>query len=172
MNAKEVKTILRMPRGMRNNNPLNIRRGTSKWLGEVNCIILREWDPVERKTEIGDKVFCQFQTLEHGWRAAFLLIKKYINKYNLCTIEKIISRWAPPAENATKNYINSVSFQSCIDPDMKLQFSDMRSMLAIGAAMCMVENGCGYDPMKKDEWLKAMSGGYQIALHSEQFNKK
>lgn len=161
-----------MPRGMRNNNPLNIRRSKTKWIGEVDRITIKEYEPVERTTDICDRTFCQFQTLEHGWRAAFLLLKKYINAYGLCTIEQIINRWAPPSENATRSYINDVSFHSCIYPNEELSFSDMRAMLAIGAAMCVCENGAGYDPLKCEDWLWAMRGGYLIAMKSEQFNKR
>lgn len=172
MKTSKSNERMKTPRGIRNNNPLNIRRSKTKWLGEVDKITVKEYEPVERTTEIYDRTFCQFQTLEHGWRAAFLLLKKYINNYGLCTIEKMIQRWAPPSENATRNYINDVSFHSCIYPDTELEFSDMKSMLAIGAAMCICENGSAYDPLKVDEWLQAMRGGYQIALKSEQFKKR
>ena len=54
----------KLPRGIRNNNPLNIRRTkTSSWMG------MRE--------EQTDKSFCQFTTLRYRWRAAFMLLKLY-----------------------------------------------------------------------------------------------
>lgn len=171
MKTSAAKERMKMPRGMRNNNPLNIRRSKTKWVGEVDKITIKEYEPVERTTDICDKTFCQFQTLGHGWRAAFILLKKYINTYGLRTIEQIINRWAPPSENATRNYINDVSFYSCIQPDTELAFSDMRAMLAIGAAMCICENGAAYDPLRIEEWLQAMRGGYQTAMKSELFNK-
>ena len=76
-----------IPRGIRNNNPLNIRRtGKDQWKGLS-------------KTQ-SDRSFCQFETLEWGWRAAFyLLTRTYYHKYRLYTIRGIISRWAPLCEN-------------------------------------------------------------------------
>lgn len=157
---------------MRNNNPLNIRRGKTKWLGEVMGLKVRNNNgDVEIVTEEYDRVFCQFQTLEQGWRAAFLLLKKYINVYGCNTIEKIVKRWAPPSENATLTYINDVAFYSCILSNIELEFTDTQKMLAIGSAMCMVENGTHYDPCRNNEWLSAMRGGYDIALRNEQFRK-
>ena len=172
MKKTEVQKRMKLPRGMRNNNPLNIRRSKTKWVGEVPKLTITEYDPVERRTDIVDSVFCQFQTLEHGWRAAFLLLKKYINVYKLNTVRKIIKRWAPPSENATAQYINDVCFQACILSDTEVCFGDMDVMLRIGAAMCVVENGAMYDPTKCEDWMEALRGGYRIALHNEQFNVK
>lgn len=84
------------PRGIRNNNPLNIRRG-SKWVG--------------LKTKQSDEEFCQFTTMGYGFRAAFILLNRYYTDYNLCTLEKIIKRWAPPSENHTDAYIDTVKRQ-------------------------------------------------------------
>jgi hypothetical protein len=62
-----------LPRGIRNNNPLNIRRGKDQWQG--------------LRAQQTDAQFCQFETLEYGWRAAFyLLTRKYYHKYRLFTI--------------------------------------------------------------------------------------
>jgi hypothetical protein len=80
-------------RGFRNNNPGNIRHG-SKWKG------LKEVQD--------DKSFCSFVSVEFGIRAIFKLLDTYSTKYDLNTIENIISRYAPPSENATSNYINTV----------------------------------------------------------------
>ena len=78
-----------LPRGFRNNNPLNIRKG-SKWKG---------LSPVQ-----ADKSFCVFTEMRYGIRAAIYLLLKYYNKYNLHTLYDIISRWAPQFENDTWNY--------------------------------------------------------------------
>ena len=85
-----------MTRGMRNNNPLNIRRvvGTS-WKGEIVS-------PIE------DKQFVQFTSLTYGLRAAFCILRTYRNKHHAVCIEDIITRWAPPTENDTHKYILDV----------------------------------------------------------------
>ena len=51
-----------LPRGIRNNNPLNIRRGKDQWQG--------------LRAQQTDASFCQFESLEYGWRAAFYLLTR------------------------------------------------------------------------------------------------
>lgn len=51
-----------------------------------------------------------------GIRAAYRLLENsYINK-GFNTIEKIVSRWAPPSENDTKKYIQFVAEKTKINP--------------------------------------------------------
>ena len=83
-----------LSRGIRNNNPLNIRVG-NKWLGEVMV-----------KT---DKDFEQFTDVKYGIRAAILILWRYVNKHRLRTVYDIIKRWAPPEENSTWNYQTAVN---------------------------------------------------------------
>ena len=84
-----------VPRGIRNNNPLNIRLTATRWVG------------MRAKQE--DKGFCQFNSMAYGWRAAFMLLFSYYYKHGLKTVRDIISRWAPPSDgNITEAYINSV----------------------------------------------------------------
>lgn len=88
------------PRGLRNNNPLNIRRSPSKWLGEVDILSGRQ-----------DATFCQFSSLACGYRAAAKLLQTYQTKYKLCALSQIIGRWAPPNENNTRAYATRVAQQ-------------------------------------------------------------
>ena len=117
-------------RGIRNNNPLNIRRSKDQWQG------LRAVQT--------DAQFCQFETLEYGWRAAFyLLTRTYYHKYRLYTIRAIISKWAPPIENKTEAYIANVSRLTGIAPDEPIGIpSDQPARwIAVGRAMAIQENG-------------------------------
>ena len=84
-----------MSRGIRNCNPLNIRRvaGTA-WKGQ--------------RAEQTDREFVQFESMEWGIRAAFCLLRTYERKYHLNCIADIITRWAPPSENQTGQYISNV----------------------------------------------------------------
>jgi hypothetical protein len=119
-----------LPRGIRNNNPLNIRRSKDQWQG--------------MKKVQSDTQFCQFETLDWGWRAAFkLLTRTYYHQYRLYTIRTIISRWAPPNENNTRVYIESVSRLTGIAPDEPLGIpSDKPARwIALGLAMAIQENG-------------------------------
>lgn len=119
------------PRGFRNNNPLNIRKG-SAWKG------LRK--------EQTDPAFCQFVTMQYGLRAAFVLLRNYISGFNgrmqpNNTIRKIIHRWAPPTENATIKYVDYVSEHTKHDADDRVWFSDRQLMIEIVIAMMQVECG-------------------------------
>lgn len=81
-------------RGIRNNNPMNIRRG-SQWIG------LRQVQT--------DESFCQFVSMTWGLRAGLYLLRKYVVRYGLTSVEEIISRWAPESDgNHTKHYIRRV----------------------------------------------------------------
>ena len=86
-------------RGMRNNNPLNIRKvpGTH-WRGEVSS-------PLGEVGRGAGGSFVRFVSLEWGLRAAFCILRTYRDKYKLVCIEDIITRWAPPTENDTRKYI-------------------------------------------------------------------
>ena len=95
------------PRGIRNCNPLNIRKSKDQWKGLAEAQ--------------NDRAFVQFKSLEWGWRAAFyLLTRTYYHKRRLYTIRTIIRRWAPSNENNTEAYINNVSKLTGILPDEPL----------------------------------------------------
>lgn len=119
-------TNSKIPRGIRNNNPLNIRIGNT-WLGEV-----------EYPT---DNEFEQFIHVRFGLRAGFILLKRYINRYKLNTIEKIISRWAPSNENYTRSYIDNVAKRMKIAPNTPLLYEDRGVMCALVYEMIYIENG-------------------------------
>lgn len=115
-----------LPRGYRNNNPLNIRKSNELWAGEV------------RPSQ--DASFKQFKSMGYGFRAALKLLRNYIGKgYN--TIEKIINRWAPPTENNTGSYINNVVQRSGIPAQKVINRNDRESLIAIVYAMAISENG-------------------------------
>lgn len=80
-------------RGLRNNNPGNIRHG-SQWEG--------------MSANQSDPEFITFVSPVYGIRAMTRVLKNYQAMYGLNTIEKIITRWAPPEENDTASYIAQV----------------------------------------------------------------
>ena len=119
-----------LPRGIRNNNPLNIRRSKDQWQG--------------LRAQQTDASFCQFESMEYGWRAAFkLLTRTYYHTYRLFTIRGIISKLAPANENNTKAYIANVSRLTGIDPDEPIGIpSDKPARwMMVGIAMAIQENG-------------------------------
>ena len=117
---------MKNPRGIRNNNPLNIRVGND-WQGE-------------RKPNT-DGAFEQFQTMQYGYRAAFKLLKTYMGKYRCHTIRQIIHKWAPPRENDTNAYVRRVAGISKLNPDVIIAFWHKQTMIDLAYAMTIVENG-------------------------------
>lgn len=120
-----------LPRGIRNNNPLNIRKGNN-WKGEV--------------TNSTDGAFEQFVSMQWGIRAGFKILKNYMTGYGgrvkaLTNIHDIIHRWAPPSENNCRAYIDSVCRFSGLHEFERLQFSDRNKMLALVDGMIRVECG-------------------------------
>lgn len=120
------------PRGIRNNNPLNIRRNPANgWRG--------------RSIEQTDKDFEQFVSMLFGLRAAICILRNYLRSPMCSTLTKVISRWAPPSENVTTKYIKYVSDRTGIDPSARLVFSDKDKICRIVQAMAEVECGKQYE---------------------------
>lgn len=113
------------PRGIRNNNPLNIRKGNN-WQGE-------------RPTQT-DPSFEEFQSLEMGIRAAFIIIRNYM-KRRINTPRKIIETWAPRSENNTAAYISSACKMACLNPDERILFTEKNKVCRLVWAMAYVECG-------------------------------
>jgi len=79
-------------RGLRNHNPLNIKwDGVTQWNGQTGT----------------DGTFVVFKSPEWGIRAGGKILNSYARR-GVTDIEQIISTWAPPSENDTESYINSV----------------------------------------------------------------
>ena len=121
----------KQPRGIRNNNPLNIRKGNN-WKGEI--------------ANQTDGAFEQFVSMQMGVRAGFKILKNYMTGYGgrvkaLTNVHDIIHRWAPPSENNCRAYIESVCRFSGLHEYEWLQFSDRNKMLALVDGMIRVECG-------------------------------
>lgn len=114
-----------LPRGIRNNNPLNIRLGDN-WQG------LRQ--------EQTDKAFCQFISMEYGLRAAFIILFNYLKK-KVDTPDKIIKRWAPPSENKTESYIEFVCSGGYLDRHARILKTDKQKLCRLVWAMAQYECG-------------------------------
>lgn len=132
-----------LPRGLRNHNPLNIRKSSVCWQGMA--------------TVQSDKSFVTFVSNEYGYRAAFRILHTYITKHGLNTINSIIRRWAPPSENNTTKYIKTVVEHSGIDPIAKIYHTNKEHMVRIVSAMSFVENGLPANRQEVEE-------GYRLAF--------
>lgn len=116
------------------NNPLNIRYSKkNQWIGQIG----------------EDKGFCVFDTAEHGFRAAFLLLKNYGRK-GFNTLPLIIARWAPYIENPTASYIEFIAKRLIMlgyevyDDKLNFQRLDMGNdevVKDLVYCMCLFESG-------------------------------
>lgn len=123
--TKPEQTMPRDTRGLRNNNPGNIKETGTTWKGQVKPTT--------------DPPFAQFETFVYGLRAMIVLVKRTYRNMGLNTIRGIVSRYAPPIENETQAYIASVSRRTGIDPDRILSTED--DYRKVIKAMAFHENG-------------------------------
>lgn len=113
------------PRGIRNNNPLNIESGP-----------FTQGQPGYSGT---DGRFAKFDTPEGGLGAANKLLDVYQNKHGLNTVAGIVGRWAPAGDgNNVSAYAANVAQKLGIGPNDPIP-PEMRPQLI--AAMGQHENG-------------------------------
>ncbi len=143
-------------RGFRNNNPLNIRRGVSRWQGRTKVQ--------------ADPEFVTFTTLAMGYRAAWKLMDTYRlrlheQEQGYC-IRNIICRWAPPGDgNDTTAYIHGVlsilenmGGEECLRAPDTPQGAPVIARLL--AAMTCIENGISYTEVPR----AAIIEGFKLAF--------
>lgn len=112
----------RMPRGIRNNNPLNMKEFDIPWRGKVG----------------DDGIFTIFETPWYGIRAAANDIKNdYLKGKN--TIAALLAEFAPDVENNTGSYIAHISQKVGIGPHEPI--SSARQLTAMVDTMILHENG-------------------------------
>lgn len=129
------------PRGIRNNNPGNIRSG-ERWLGVVGA---------------DDAGFCVFDTDEHGIRALAKVLIAYRVAHGLRTLREYITRWAPPSENDTGSYIAAVCAECKAGPDDDYPLT-AASLVPLLAAIVRHENG------QQPYSLNQLTAGITLAL--------
>lgn len=123
----------KLARGLRNNNPGNIRKSAStQWTGE-------------RIGGDADPAFEVFTEMKYGVRAAAVLFRNYQRLYGLDTVRQLIMRWAPPNENDTAAYIAAVTSRMNTDPDSYQDLSDRATLEALLRAVFRQENGIAAD---------------------------
>jgi len=116
------------PRGIRNNNPGNIRHNpVNKWNGLA--------DPPS------DGAFCVFTEAHFGIRALAMLLRKYQSGHNCNSVREILNRFAPPVENDTGAYVAHAAKQLEVTPDAFIDTKDEQTMLKLIAVIIRHENG-------------------------------
>jgi hypothetical protein len=128
---KTVQTVgVGVPRGIRNNNPLNI-----KWNASNN------WNGQTGKDSGG---FCIFDNPENGVRAAAKILNSY-KRMGLTTIRQIVTRWTSgDSTTIQSNYINFIVKGLQIGADVPLNSNNYAALLF---AMTQFENGKNPYPM-------------------------
>lgn len=116
------------PRGLRNNNPGNLRVSRHAWRGKVKGALKR------------DRVFEEFVDMPHGYRALIKCLQSYSSR-GIDTLRAMITRWAPASENNTEAYIRRVSELTGIHPGRRVDVRDKATMVALASAISEVENG-------------------------------
>lgn len=77
-----------------------------------------------------------------GYRAAFVVLRTYRNRYGINTVERIVRRWAPEKDgNDTEYYIRKVTVLTGLERTQIVDDQDPRTMMNLVAAMSRVENG-------------------------------
>lgn len=127
----------KVARGIRNNNPGNIRHGKSKWAGMS-------------QTQT-DAAFVQFTSPEYGIRALAILLRNYF-KQGFDTIEKIFPKYAPSSENNTEAYIKQVVKTTGIPRDQKLGVENLPGLI-----VAIVKHENGNQPYSMDTINKGVS---------------
>lgn len=117
----------KLPRGLRNNNPGNIRRNKDRWKGLAD----KQTDPE----------FFQFKSIEWGYRALICTLRNYRKRHGCNTIADFVSRWAPPCENNTSGYITRVCREMQVPNTYVPDVDDKTTMCNFAAAISLVENG-------------------------------
>ena len=127
-------------RGIRNNNPGNIRITSTNWQGLS-----------KNQT---DSAFLVFSDMVYGCRALLKVIKTYYTQRGCTTIRSIINRYAPPVENNTESYINHVAQKCGVSPDENIKLSK-ENHLILAKAIAKHENGSDANLISESTWNKA-----------------
>jgi hypothetical protein len=116
-------------RGIRNNNPLNIKKGNN-WKGETAVS--------------SDPIFETYTDPKYGFRAGAILLKNYQRLYGLSTVRELINRFAPSSENNTNNYVAFVAGQMGVSENQSLDLNDSSTLAKMMHAMSVMEVGRYY----------------------------
>jgi hypothetical protein len=127
LQPKEKTMTTQKPRGIRNNNPGNLRRTADPWQGLT-----------PKQTDID---FFTFKSEIYGIRALARTLIAYQDKHRLRTIRQIVSRWAPASENNTGAYIDAVARRTGLDADRPLDLHRFDQLKPVVEAIIRHENG-------------------------------
>lgn len=124
-------------RGIRNNNPGNIRKGSQRiWEGEIY--------------PGADPSFSEFKTMAYGVRALLIdLVNKH--KKGLRTVQSIIYKYAPPTENYSKVYAEFVADRMGLDVNEAFSMTP-NNWIKFAKAIARFENGNAASLINAQAW--------------------
>lgn len=126
--ATAAGVIYTMTRGLRNNNPGNLKKDETAWAGLA---------PAQ-----SDPVFFVFTAPVYGLRAMARVLMNYQAQHGLHVISELIARWAPASENDTSEYAQNVAAALGLDPSESVDLLNNADQLkAFMAAITRQENG-------------------------------
>ena len=123
--ASTATAIAESPRGIRNNNPGNIRRTSDRWRGQ--------------SATQNDAEFVQFDSPVDGIRALVKVLRSY-KRAGVDTVRGIIQRYAPPSENDTGAYAQHVASRLGVGLDTPIDVENKKTAHAIVVAITRHEN--------------------------------
>lgn len=115
-------------RGIRNNNPGNIRHSGNRWQG--------------MSAQQTDAAFVQFDSPEYGIRALSKLLDTYSKTYGLNTVRGIINKYAPAVENNTGAYTSAVAAALGVSPDAVIDVQAKK----VGLLQAIIKHENGIQP--------------------------
>ncbi len=123
-------------RGVRNNNPLNLRKTNTGW---------------KHKVEGTDTEFETFSSMMWGVRASLRNMRTHYYR-GVNTIQKMISIWAPPSENNTNAYVAFIVKETGREKYKGFEWNQ-DNIYPIVKAMCQIESKYDLDVNTfKDAW--------------------
>lgn len=139
-------------RNFRNNNPGNL------------VFANQEGASLEAANSNGEQRFAKFNTPEEGIRGLANQVSSYYEGTSkaagyekLQTVSSIISKWAPPNENNTNQYIKNVCDYLGVSPNEKIDASDPEVMTRLVRAIATKEGG---NPAVNDGYIKDALGTF------------
>lgn len=113
-------------RGIRNNNPFNIKKSNNTWIGQ-------------KGVDLGN--FLIFDNMEHGIRAGIIILRTYIKKYKRDTPQKIIERFSPDGhEKEYVSYLNDRLKANGVDPSLSIAYRSFAFRQLVRAMMWYESN--------------------------------
>lgn len=127
------------PRGIRNNNPGNIRKGTT-WRGSIG----------------DDGAFVRFENYVYGVRAIARILQTYKTRHGIKSLATLAARWAPASDgNQPDKYADYLATVTGINKTAQIDLADYNTAFLITRGITAMENGAQYKQTITPEVFRA-----------------